>query len=357
MVLKNQVEHVKAERNILAYTSNPYVVKMYYSFQSKDYLYIVMEYLSGGDVFSLLQNLGYMTVDMARMYIAETVLALEYLHGLGIVHRDLKPDNQMIDKDGHIKLTDFGLSRVGLLGRRSMQGLFKFSGDDHIVADGQNDNAKGDNNNNNNSPSLPSNERRLSCVGTPDYLAPELLLGIAHGPAVDWWALGVMLFEFLMGFPPFNGESVEQIFQNILQRNIPWPPEQTSEDGPSIPPDARDLIDKLLALNAQDRLGYNGADEVKAHPFFKSVNWATVRIQKPVFVPKPDNYSDTSYFDARKKFWSTRASVDDHPENSVAEIDDTKFNDFWYVNFQSLSELNDNLVQASPSCSRRRHSL
>ncbi|KAN0015604.1 hypothetical protein ACTFIU_008343 [Dictyostelium citrinum] len=120
MIKKNQLDHVKVERNILAYTSNPFVVKMYYSFQTKDYYYLVMEYLQGGDCFSLLQMLGSMDENMAKMIIAETVLALEYLHSHGIIHRDVKPDNLLIDKKGHIKLTDFGLSKVGLLDRQTV---------------------------------------------------------------------------------------------------------------------------------------------------------------------------------------------------------------------------------------------
>jgi len=309
--------------------------------------------------------MGCLDEDMARMYIAETVLALEYLHGLGVVHRDLKPDNLLIDKQGHIKLTDFGLSRMGVVDRHSLQNFSKISGQLQsypapFAEDTPNDkNDSDDNYNNGNNDSTNSNvnksegERRLSCVGTPDYLAPEILLGLAHGPAVDYWALGVMLYEFLTGVPPFTGKDVGEIFENILNRNIPWTnmPEEVS-------PEARDLIGKFLVMKPEDRLGSRGANEVKAHPFFKNVNWNTVRTQKPLFVPKPDDWRDTSYFEAREKFWTIRASVDDHPENTSIDINhnyDEKFNDFWYVNFQSLSELND--VLANAPYSRRRHSM
>eukprot|EP01113_Clastostelium_recurvatum_P026688 TRINITY_DN3203_c0_g1_i1.p1 TRINITY_DN3203_c0_g1~~TRINITY_DN3203_c0_g1_i1.p1 ORF type:complete len:1543 (+),score=208.48 TRINITY_DN3203_c0_g1_i1:151-4779(+) len=478
MVKKNQADHVRIERNILAYTSNPFVVKMYYSFQSRDYLYLVMEFLPGGDCFSLLQNLGSLDEDMARMFIAETVLALDYLHTLGIVHRDLKPDNLLIDGEGHLKLTDFGLSKMGLMDRQSIQntGVFRVPlGSDslassplpspsqvhhaHTRSEGSVASLAAAASAAFNSPPsarahepfvihgiLPRNastpiiagtltppptsppsqqrssvlgsspatpppsvtslgptpltpstpmslptptrtvltpearengrklsfraERRFSCVGTPDYLAPEILLGIGHGPEVDWWAMGAMLFEFLVGIPPFQGESVDDTFQNILKRAIPWP------EDPEISPDARDLIDKLLMLNPSERLGHNGAEDIKQHPFFKDVNWATVRTQKPQFVPKPDDRQDTSYFDARKQFWKmkTSGSFDDtesagrnnsgdtvssgehgDADADVDEDDDaSSFDDFWYVNFQSLSELNQDLINSIATTNRRK---
>lgn len=163
----------------------------------------------------------------------------------------------------------------------------------------------------------------------------------------------MMLFEFLTGSPPFNGDTVEQVFQNILNRQIPWPDD--------VSPEARDLIDKLMAVNPSERLGHNGADDIKRHPFFKGINWTTVRTQKPIFVPKPDNAQDTSYFDAREKYWNTtRISQDGMGDGSEPQVEeDAKFDDFWYVNFRCLSELNENLVVNSfpPSSRRRRHSL
>ncbi|EGG22420.1 protein serine/threonine kinase [Cavenderia fasciculata] len=438
MVKKNQVNHVKIERDILAHTSNPYVVKMYYSFQSRDYLYLVMEYVHGGDCFSLLQNLGALEEDMAKMIIAETVLALEYLHSLGIIHRDLKPDNLLIDKNGHIKLTDFGLSKIGLLERQTVvpptvfnsggssnspklgsikKGPLPLSltkklpyalsspsvalgGQQHILLppppptvmtslDRHREQPSGrisppifisHQEKEKNPPLLaqqqggkvigtggtttipPQKERKLSCVGTPDYLAPEILLGIGHGKAVDWFAVGVILYEFLTGVPPFSSQTVEGTFQNILQRKIKWTNDMSDE--------ARDFIDKLLALNPQSRLGYNGAEDVKAHPFFKDINWSTIRTQKPFFVPVLEDLQDTSYFDARKQFYDLRISDDDHQlkknqqqqpslNSSGNTSNDSKFDDFLYVNFQSLSELNHNyLIETNPYViSRRRNSF
>ncbi|KAL6060878.1 Serine/threonine-protein kinase greatwall [Balamuthia mandrillaris] len=346
MVRKNMVEHVMAERDIMASTRNPFVVKLYYAFQSERYLYLVMEYLIGGDLASLLQNLGYFDEDMARQYTAETVLALEYLHSCGIVHRDLKPDNMLISNKGHIKLTDFGLSMIGFIcemrdsesdaepadeeededddedddededGRTLTKKKSKktaaattTSTESPTNVSSQKDNSTNKHNKNNedflsaleNSSSSnavmtrhrgSSAKRRV--VGTPDYLSPEALLGTGHSASVDWWALGVILFEFLSGCPPFNDETPEEIFQNILNRNIPW-----AELPPETSPEARDLIDRLLCSNPKQRLGSastGGVDAIKAHPFFKNINWETLLEKPGIFVPNPTDIYDTGYF-------------------------------------------------------------
>eukprot|EP01114_Cavostelium_apophysatum_P017666 TRINITY_DN5304_c0_g1_i3.p1 TRINITY_DN5304_c0_g1~~TRINITY_DN5304_c0_g1_i3.p1 ORF type:complete len:1047 (+),score=344.11 TRINITY_DN5304_c0_g1_i3:221-3361(+) len=215
---KNQVAHIKAERNILANSNHPFIVKFYYSFKTKENLYMVMEYLNGGDLYYLLKNLGCFDEKMTRMYIAEVTLALEYLHSRGIVHRDLKPDNLLVGHDGHIKLTDFGLSKEGLSINRFAMYEQMYSPTD-VLATPDSSSFSNDYENfspgnsppNNSSPfSSPSVRRadrmggtaatrRYSFVGTPDYLAPEVILGTGHGPEVDWWALGVIMFEFLTG--------------------------------------------------------------------------------------------------------------------------------------------------------------
>lgn len=243
-----------------------------------------MEYLNGGDLYSLLRNLGCLDEEVARIYIAEVVLALEYLHSLRVVHRDLKPDNLLIAHDGHIKLTDFGLSKVGLINSTddlsgpAVSGTSLYGEDEPQV-----------------SPSEHLNRRKKrSAVGTPDYLAPEILLGTAHGASADWWSVGVILFELIVGIPPFNAEHPQTIFDNILNRKIPWPrvPEEMSFE-------AQDLIDKLLTEDPHQRLGAKGASEVKQHVFFKNINWDTLARQKAAFVPSSDSALDTSYFTSR----------------------------------------------------------
>lgn len=304
MIRKNAVESILAERNILISVRNPFVVRFFYSFTCRENLYLVMEYLNGGDLYSLLRNLGCLDEDVARVYIAEVVLALEYLHSLNVVHRDLKPDNLLIAHDGHIKLTDFGLSKVGLINSTddlsgpAVSGTTLFEDDQPQL-----------------SASEKQQERRKkrSAVGTPDYLAPEILLGTGHGATADWWSVGVILFELIVGIPPFNAEHPQIIFDNILNRNIPWPrvPDEMSSE-------AQDLIDKLLTEDPNQRLGAKGASEVKAHPFFRDINWDTLARQKAAFVPASESADDTSYFTSRYS-WN---HSDDHV-NAASEFEDT----------------------------------
>ncbi|XVE94740.1 hypothetical protein REPUB_Repub02eG0035200 [Reevesia pubescens] len=299
MIRKNDIEHILAERNILIAVRNPFVVRFFYSFTCRDNLYLVMEYLNGGDLYSLLRKVGCLEEAVARTYIAELVLALEYLHSLGIVHRDLKPDNILIAHDGHIKLTDFGLSKIGLINN-----TIDLSGPETTG-----------------SPSLDAfnlqtqqteDRRRHSAVGTPDYLAPEILLGTEHGYAADWWSVGIILFELITGIPPFTAEHPEMIFDNILNRKIPWPsvPSEMSYE-------AQDLINRFLIHDPNQRLGANGSAEVKAHAFFNGVNWDSLALQKAAFVPHPDSADDTSYFVSR----FTQNSIGIPDENDCSSSD------------------------------------
>ncbi|KAK7341064.1 hypothetical protein VNO80_23988 [Phaseolus coccineus] len=281
MIRKNAVQSILAERDILISVRNPFVVRFFYSFTCRENLYLVMEYLNGGDLYSMLRNLGCLDENMARVYIAEVVLALEYLHSLNVIHRDLKPDNLLIGQDGHIKLTDFGLSKVGLINSTDDLSAPSFSA---ILED---DEPKPTH-------SFKREERqRQSVVGTPDYLAPEILLGMGHGVTADWWSVGVILYELLVGIPPFNAEHPQQIFDNIINRDIQWPkiPDEISFE-------AYDLINKLLNENPVQRLGATGATEVKRHAFFKDINWDTLARQKAMFIPSAEAL-DTSYFMSR----------------------------------------------------------
>ncbi|KAF0910253.1 hypothetical protein E2562_001441 [Oryza meyeriana var. granulata] len=287
MIRKNAVESILAERDILITVRNPFVVRFFYSFTSRENLYLVMEYLNGGDLYSLLRNLGCLDEDVARIYLAEVVLALEYLHSMHIVHRDLKPDNLLIAHDGHIKLTDFGLSKVGLINSTddlsgpAVSGSSLYGDDEPQMSEFEQMDHR-------------ARRQKRSAVGTPDYLAPEILLGTGHGTSADWWSVGVILFELIVGIPPFNAEHPQTIFDNILNRKIPWPhvPEEMSSE-------AQDLIDKLLTEDPHQRLGANGASEVKQHQFFKDISWDTLARQKAAFVPSSDSALDTSYFTSR----------------------------------------------------------
>ncbi|XP_073018201.1 probable serine/threonine protein kinase IREH1 [Primulina eburnea] len=300
MIRKNAVESILAERDILISVRNPFVVRFFYSFTCRENLYLVMEYLNGGDLYSLLRNLGCLDEDVARIYIAEVVLALEYLHSLRVVHRDLKPDNLLIAHDGHIKLTDFGLSKVGLINSTDDLSAPAVSGTTSMEED---------------EPPLSASEhqqerrKKRSAVGTPDYLAPEILLGTGHGFTADWWSVGVILFELIVGIPPFNAEHPQKIFDNILNRKIPWPrvPDEMSLD-------AYDLIDGFLTEDPDQRLGAGGASEVKQHPFFRDINWDTLARQKAAFVPSSDGATDTSYFTSRYSWNPSDEHVYAHSE-------------------------------------------
>ncbi|KAL0276514.1 UNVERIFIED_CONTAM: hypothetical protein PYX00_004073 [Menopon gallinae] len=270
LMLRNQVEQVFAERDIMSFTDNPFVVSMICSIETKKHLCLVMEYVEGGDCATLLKSIGPLPSDMARFYFAETVLAVEYLHSYGIVHRDLKPDNLLITALGHIKLTDFGLSKMGLMSLTTNIYEGYIDKETKQFSDKQ-------------------------VIGTPEYIAPEVILRQGYGKPVDWWSMGIILYEFLVGCVPFFGETPEELFAHTIYDDIEWPDES---DWP-VQPEAKDLITLLLQQNPRDRLGTGGAQEVKEHQYFSGVDWNSLLRQKAEFVPQLDHEEDTSYFDSR----------------------------------------------------------
>uniref|UniRef100_A0A8C2UTX0 non-specific serine/threonine protein kinase n=1 Tax=Chinchilla lanigera TaxID=34839 RepID=A0A8C2UTX0_CHILA len=289
LILRNQIQQAFVERDILTFAENPFVVSMYCSFETRRHLCMVMEYVEGGDCATLMKNMGPLPVDMARMYFAETVLALEYLHNYGIVHRDLKPDNLLVTSMGHIKLTDFGLSKVGLMSMTT--NLYE----GHIEKDAREFLDK-------------------QVCGTPEYIAPEVILRQGYGKPVDWWAMGIILYEFLVGCVPFFGDTPEELFGQVISDEINWP-----EKDEAPPPDAQDLITLLLRQNPLERLGTGGAFEVKQHRFFRSLDWNSLLRQKAEFIPQLESEDDTSYFDTRSEKYH-------HMETE--EEDDTNDEDF-----------------------------
>jgi serine/threonine protein kinase len=185
LIKKNQVEHTKTERSVLSYVHHPYIVGLKMAFQTTDRLFFILDYCSGGELFFHLGKVGRFPEDRARFYAAEIVLALEYVHRKGIIYRDLKPENVLLDSDGNIRLTDFGLSKEGV-----------------------SDHSSGAN----------------SFCGTPEYIAPEVLLRAGHGRAVDWWSLGALLYEMISGLPPFYSKNREKMFQQIVSAELSFPP-------------------------------------------------------------------------------------------------------------------------------------
>lgn len=313
---KNNMDLLRKENQIFRMISGDFVVKAMFTFTHETYICFVMEYMIGGDLGSLLEKMTYFEEKDARFYIAEIILAVEYLHQQNIVHRDLKPDNILLDTEGHIKLTDFGLSEIGFVYQHKKQekegsdmknlsiGLKKTQSfapppfnkmqtsknlRESISKDPEEDTPfpftrsvstkkistkskmmiskeKQETIDPKMSKSSGSGTKKVHIVGTPDYMAPEILDGKGlQNPVIDWWSVGVMLFEFLVGIPPFNDDSRDQVFENIKKHYIPW---DIIEEG-MISPEAKDLINQLLTEDPRERLGAKGAKEVKEHPFFK----------------------------------------------------------------------------------------
>ncbi|XP_078504759.1 serine/threonine-protein kinase LATS1 [Lissotriton helveticus] len=300
VLLRNQVAHVKAERDILAEADNEWVVRLYYSFQDKDNLYFVMDYIPGGDMMSLLIRMGIFPENLARFYIAELTCAVESVHKMGFIHRDIKPDNILIDRDGHIKLTDFGLCT----GFRWTHDSKYYQSGDHPRQDSMDfSNEWGDPSSCRCGDRLKPLERRAarqhqrclahSLVGTPNYIAPEVLLRTGYTQLCDWWSVGVILYEMLVGHPPF----IAQTPQETQMKVINWHTTLHINPHAKLSPEASDLIIKLCR-GPEDRLGKNGADEIKVHPFFKSIDFSSdLRQQPALYIPKISYPTDTSNFD------------------------------------------------------------
>ncbi|KAJ8008972.1 hypothetical protein DPEC_G00083970 [Dallia pectoralis] len=312
VLLRNQVAHVKAERDILAEADNEWVVRLYYSFQDKDNLYFVMDYIPGGDMMSLLIRLGIFKEELAQFYIAELTCAVESVHKMGFIHRDIKPDNILIDRDGHIKLTDFGLCT----GFRWTHDSKYYQSGDHVRQDSMDFSKEWEQD--------PSNcrcaerlkplERRQarqhqrclahSLVGTPNYIAPEVLLRTGYTQLCDWWSVGVILYEMVVGQPPFLATTPLETQLKVInwQSSLLIPPQA------KLSPEASDLIVKLCR-GPEDRLGKNGADEIKAQPFFRDVDFSNDlrQMQQAPYIPTIAHCTDTSNFDPvdPDKLWSS----------------------------------------------------
>ena len=291
---KNQILHVRAEREVLSQAKNDWIVNLKFSFQDNKYLYLGMEYLPGGDLMSLLMDRDILPELDAKFYAAELVLCIESVHKLNCIHRDLKPDNVLIGKDGHIKLSDFGLSK-----------RMEFPLYDNNI-DNNNLNSNLNNNNYNTYASkfnqfklMTKNKRRayaFSTVGTPDYIAPEVFKQKGYGPEVDWWSLGVIMYEMMIGFPPFFSKTSTETCRKILNwKNTFYIPEEAD-----ISNEAYDILVNLIN-DVEFRIGGNGAEQVKNHPFFKGVDWDNIKNQKPPFIPQLDSDYDTKYFDDFKE--------------------------------------------------------
>ncbi|KAG1472738.1 hypothetical protein G6F56_001358 [Rhizopus delemar] len=251
IISRSEVTHTMAEKTVLAKIRNPFIVPLKFAFQSPDKLYLVLAFINGGELFHHLQLEGKFSEERSRFYTAELLSALECLHDFNVVYRDLKPENILIDYNGHIALCDFGLCKLN----------------------------------------MSENERTNTFCGTPEYLAPELLLGQGYSKTVDWWTLGVLLYEMLTGLPPFYDENTNEMYRKILQDELRFPDDVSS--------DARGLLRGLLTRDPNERLGNKGSEEIKNHPFFASIDWRKLNQKKlqPPYKPSVESAYDTQNFD------------------------------------------------------------
>lgn len=239
IISRSEVAHTLAERSVLAQINNPFIVPLKFSFQSPEKLYFVLAFVNGGELFYHLQKEGRFDVNRARFYTAELLCALECLHGFSVIYRDLKPENILLDYQGHIALCDFGLCKLD----------------------------------------MKDEDRTNTFCGTPEYLAPELLMGQGYNKTVDWWTLGVLLYEMLTGLPPYYDDNTNEMYRKILSEPLHF--------SDIVPPAAKDLLTKLLNRDPKERLGANGSAEIKAHPFFHAIDWRKLlqRKYEPTFKP------------------------------------------------------------------------
>ena len=289
MIYKNQVAHVRAERDILALAKNPWIVELKFSFQDEKFLYLVMEFLPGGDLMTLLMRKDILSEEESRFYTAQTVLAVESVHNLNYIHRDLKPDNLLIDKDGHVKLSDFGLCKHAEIKPRQVHVYENLRRDLNPGADGNPMNKALFNKR---MEYKRNRQLAYSTVGTPDYIAPEVFGQCGYNETVDWWSVGAILFEMLVGYPPFFSDDPSITCQKILhwKKTLVIPPEA------NLSPAATDILKRLMC-DADHRLGANGVDEIKNHPFFEGFDWDHAREIKAPYIPDLKSDEDCCNFD------------------------------------------------------------
>jgi len=252
---QGQLEHLKSEISILKQVSHPFIIPLLASFQDEKNVYLVFPFINGGEMFTYIRKQQRISLDHARFYLVELILAFEHLHQSDIIYRDTKPENILIDSTGHIVLTDFGFAKR--------------------VTD-----------------------RTFTQCGTPEYLAPEVIKSRGHGKGVDWWASGVLLFELICGYPPFYDENPMKIYEKVIEGKLVFP---GCFDNPEFR-DVKDLIMQLLNHDRTKRLGClkNGTDDVKNHRFFRNIDWITAlnKHMVPFYIPTVKSSDDSSLFDA-----------------------------------------------------------
>ncbi|CAF3778857.1 unnamed protein product [Rotaria sp. Silwood1] len=248
IVKMKQIDHTLAEKKILQALSSPFIVKLLYTFKDNSYLYLALEYAPGGELFTHLRAIGRYTEDMARFYSSQIILAFEYLHHLGVIYRDLKPENLLFASDGYLKMTDFGFAKR-------------------------------------------VKDRTWTLCGTPEYLAPEIILSRGYNKGVDYWALGVLMYEMTAGYPPFFADQPIQIYEKIVSGRVRFPNHFSVE--------LKDLLKNLLQVDLTRRFGNlkSGVKDIKEHRWYKDIDFIAIyekTVQAP-FIPRTDKENYETY--------------------------------------------------------------
>lgn len=283
VLMDDDVECTMVEKRVLALAwENPFLTHLYSTFQSKEHLFFVMEYLNGGDLMFHIQDKGRFDLNRATFYSAEIIVGLQFLHSKGIIYRDLKLDNVMLDRDGHIKIADFGMCRENVCG----------------------------------------DVKATTFCGTPDYIAPEILLGQKYTFSVDWWSFGVLVYEMLIGQSPFQGDDEDELFESIRSDTPHYPRWITKE--------SKSLLEMLFERDPSRRLGVTGT--IREHAFFKTINWTALEKREvaPPFKPKVKSPSDCSNFD--REFLSEKPRLSHADKNLIESMDQAAFAGFSFVN-------------------------
>ncbi|XP_008303489.1 protein kinase C theta type isoform X1 [Stegastes partitus] len=283
VLMDDDVECTMVERRVLSLAwENPFLTHLYCTFQTKENLFFVMEYLNGGDLMFHIQTCHKFDLHRATFYAAEIICGLQFLHSRGIIYRDLKLDNVLLDSDGHIKIADFGMCKE----------------------------------------SMQDDSRTSTFCGTPDYIAPEILLGQKYNSSVDWWSFGVLLYEMLIGQSPFQGRDEEELFQSIRTDNPAYPQWLSKA--------AKDILVKLFVREPEERLGMKG--NIRQHSFFSSTDWSALEQRQvaPPFKPTLTSPSDCSNFD--KEFINEKPRLSCADRTLINSVDQTMFRNFSFVN-------------------------
>lgn len=293
--LRHQEVHTKAERDLMVRINCPFIVSIKFAFQDATNLYIITEFMQGGEMFFHMHREKRFDDDKTKFYVVEMVLAIEFMHKNKMLYRDLKPENIMVDKNGHIKLTDFGLSKMV----------------------------------------KKTKEKAFTICGTPQYLAPEVLSDDGYDNSVDWWSLGCVMYEMLTGTAPFKIPRGSYLSADLYKKKVNIPD--------YITPEAKDLIKQLLVPNPKKRLGYgtDGAKKIKEHQYFKDIDWDDAWNQKltPPFIPELDGETDLKYFD--KMFTNENIEGSKVSEAPSSIVPSSEFKGFTYVTDSAKVELLD----------------